>query len=233
VLLLEPLGVLAQGLGEAAVVEHGRPQGAHQVAQHPGLLAEPLLDPLQHLVGRLQVLHQPLAGDPAQQVADPLAGPVDVVVEDGELLHGPVVKVVGDPGPLVLGSLQDPAEQAPTLVLHRHLAGQALGAGDDQQEHDDAAGGDNWHLDRSPPGPFQELDGRGEDGGGTQQGQAPAGAPERDRSARSGHDGHGWMQRSRPQPTRKAKNPASIGPRPGTAHAARPRRTPYRRPAGR
>jgi hypothetical protein len=49
--LLEALGMLAQGLGEAPVVEHGRPQGAHQAAQHPGLLAEPLLDPLQDLVG--------------------------------------------------------------------------------------------------------------------------------------------------------------------------------------
>jgi len=32
VLLLEPLHVLAQGLGEATVVEHGWPKGAHEVA---------------------------------------------------------------------------------------------------------------------------------------------------------------------------------------------------------
>jgi len=64
--------VLAEGLGEAAVVEHGWPQGPHQRAQHPGLVAEPLLDPLQHLVGALEVLHQRIPGDPTQQVADPL-----------------------------------------------------------------------------------------------------------------------------------------------------------------
>ena len=73
---------------------------------------------------------------------------VDVVVEDRELLHGPVVQVMGDPCALVLGGLEDPAEQPPALVLHGDLAGQALGPGDDQQEHDDAAGRDHRHLDR-------------------------------------------------------------------------------------
>jgi hypothetical protein len=64
VLPLEPLGVLVQGLGEAAVVEHGRSQGAHQVAQDLGLLAQPLLDALQDLVGALELAIT--ASDPAR-----------------------------------------------------------------------------------------------------------------------------------------------------------------------
>jgi len=150
-LLLEPHGVLVQGLAEAAVVEHRRPQRAHQVAQDPRLLAKALLDALQHLVGPLEVVHQALAADLAGQVVQALAGPVDVVVEHGQLLHGTVVEVVGDPGALVLGRLQHPAEQAPALVLHGHLAGEPVGPGHDQQEHHDAAGGDHRHLDGPSP----------------------------------------------------------------------------------
>ena len=41
------------------------------------------------------------------------------------------MEIVRDPGPLVLGGLQDPAEQASAFVLHGDLAGQALGSGDD------------------------------------------------------------------------------------------------------
>jgi hypothetical protein len=67
-LLLEPHGVLAEGLAEAAVVEHGRPQGAHQVAQHPHLLADALLDRLKDLVGPLELADQAVAGRPADQV---------------------------------------------------------------------------------------------------------------------------------------------------------------------
>ena len=139
------------GLVEAAVVEHGRPQGAHQAAQHPHLLAEALLDPLQHLVGALKVPDQGLVADLAGQVGQPLAGPVDVVVEDGQLLHRPVVEVVGDPGALVLGRLEHPAEQAAALVLHGDLAGEPGGPGHDQQEHDDAAGGHHRHLRSAAP----------------------------------------------------------------------------------
>jgi hypothetical protein len=102
--------VFAQGVGEASVVEHGGPQGAHQPTEHLGLLAQPLLDRFQDLVGALKLFHQLLGGSPAQQVAEPLAGAVDVVVEDRELLHGPVVQVMGDPCALVLGGLEDPAE---------------------------------------------------------------------------------------------------------------------------
>jgi hypothetical protein len=86
------------------------------------------------------------------------------------------------PTPSSRARLEDPAEQAPPLVLHGDLAGQSLGAGDDQQEHEDAARGDDGHLDRAgrPAAPHRRGQGRSRSASG------PATATGRGRRGTSG-----------------------------------------------
>jgi hypothetical protein len=107
------------------------------------------------------------------------------------------VQVVGDPGVLVLSRLEHAPEQPPALVLHGHLAGEALGPGHDQQEHDDAAGGYHRHLDRVAPEPLDHLHTRGEDGRCPERDQPPAWAPGRNRFVGHRQIGHGRVEGGR------------------------------------